>query len=170
MTKYLFTSESVSEGHPDKVADQISDSILDKIITEDPNARVAAETLCSTDYVVLAGEITTTAKIDYEDVVRETLRNIGYNDKSFGIDYKTCEVVIKYNKQSIDIKRGVDNAADNDLEIGAGDQGLMFGYACEETSTFAPLAISLAHDLVKRQSILRKAKEKIGRASCRERV
>jgi S-adenosylmethionine synthetase len=159
MTKYLFTSESVSEGHPDKVADQISDSILDKIITEDPNARVAAETLCSTDYVVLAGEITTTAKIDYEDVVRETLRNIGYNDKSFGIDYKTCEVVIKYNKQSIDIKRGVDNAADNDLEIGAGDQGLMFGYACEETSTFAPLAISLAHDLVKRQSILRKAKE-----------
>lgn len=157
--KSQFTSESVSEGHPDKVADQISDAILDELLKIDPHSRVAAETLCSTNFVVLAGEITTNANINYEDVVRRTLKDIGYTDKSFGIDYKTCEVLIKYNKQSADIKQGVDSASDDNLELGAGDQGLMFGYACEETKEFAPLAITLAHRLVKKQSELRKSGE-----------
>lgn len=157
--KSQFTSESVSEGHPDKVADQISDAILDKLLKIDPHSRVAAETLCSTNFVVLAGEITTNANINYEEVVRKTLRDIGYIDKSFGIDYKTCEVLVKYNKQSADIKQGVDSASDDNLELGAGDQGLMFGYACEETKEFNPLAITLAHRLVKKQSELRKSGE-----------
>ncbi len=122
--QYLFTSESVSEGHPDKLADQISDSILDSIFTQDPLARVAAETLCSNDLIVLAGEITTTANIDYQSVVRNTIKNIGYKNKDFGLDYKDCEILVKYNKQSSDIKRGVDNASDDSLETGAGDQGL----------------------------------------------
>ena len=156
-TTYLFTSESVSEGHPDKLADQISDSILDAIFTQDKSARVAAETLCSNNLIVLAGEITTNAEIDYHSVVRNTIKNIGYTDKSFGLDYKDCEILVKYNKQSPDIKRGVDNATDDNLEIGAGDQGLMFGYACSETPEFMPQAITLAHQLVKKQSQVRKS-------------
>lgn len=155
---YLFTSESVSEGHPDKLADQISDSILDSLLIKDSLSRVAAETLCSNNLIVLAGEITTNAKVDYESIVRNTIKNIGYTDKSYGLDYKDCEILIKYNQQSPDIKRGVDNAQDDPLEIGAGDQGLMFGYACSETPELMPQAIVLAHELVKRQSLLRKNK------------
>ena len=125
---FLFTSESVSEGHPDKVADQVSDSILDAIFTQDPNARVAAETLCNTGLVVLAGEITTTANVDYIQVARDTIKRIGYDNTEYGIDYKGCAVLVAYDKQSNDIAQGVDHASDDHLNTGAGDQGLMFGY------------------------------------------
>ncbi|AMP01896.1 methionine adenosyltransferase [Collimonas arenae] len=154
--EYLFTSESVSEGHPDKVADQISDAILDAIFTQDPLARVAAETLCNTGLVVLAGEVTTHANVDYIAVARETIKRIGYDNADYGIDYKSCSVLVGYDKQSPDIAQGVDEGKGLDLDQGAGDQGLMFGYACDETPELMPAAIYYAHRIVERQSQLRK--------------
>lgn len=153
---YLFTSESVSEGHPDKVADQISDAILDAVFEQDPHSRVAAETLCNTGLVVLAGEITTRANVDYINIARETIKRIGYDNADFGIDYKSCAVLVAYDKQSPDIAQGVDEGAGIDLDQGAGDQGLMFGYACNETPELMPAAIYYAHRIVERQSQLRK--------------
>jgi S-adenosylmethionine synthetase len=156
MNEFLFTSESVSEGHPDKIADQISDAVLDAILTQDPIGRVACETMTATGLVVMSGEITTHAIVDYNQLARDVVKRIGYDSSHVGFDYHTCAVLTAFNKQSPDIAMGVNRTKEQELDQGAGDQGLMFGFACDETPQLMPMPIYYAHRLMERHAELRK--------------